>query len=795
MKKRLFGMLLGLFLVVVCIPLAAFADDEPEPSAFDPMAVVLPVHHNEDGTTVHLVGVIPKTNFSQQVPDYWPSAAETLDLRAISTAMQEEQGDDYRGICYADDEDGNRWYLQQLKWADASGNSSFKSCGNVLTSEQILQAAEAGDTSVYLFTPADHITAAPKQSKKYNAYFIWYEWTTTEPEDWGENLPDPKTYTIQYDCAPPVENTTGWIVFATQKDEAGEAFILGDSGIGLTNLVANWTSSGNTTNQVKERRGFRIGDIQYYNYLAYKKENDTYVYYAFAGWQGEDSKLYQTGDTTKASDELAGGDAVITFTATWEQVAITEDQLQEAKKTLQLDALTPNNSWTQDGVLISQWTDTDSNLGGFGNKYKTGNDVTLDETGTIYYEISTQVNNNLIGGVSDYDGRSAVSSNGFVELNISVTFDEKLAFANTSEPVELTFSSAFMEPTAIKPLGTDANVGEISARGADGTYTIAITPKDFINDDGSLKPIVIATQWMQGYYPAKNGAISKPITVSGFALKLRDSVTSANDKEAVHIETTATVTGAIRLGEADYPRIRFQAIRGILRDTPAWQNFFGGDSADPSALALAVQFADWKLADYDLSDKAGNPAGDSQLTRLTANTVVANYPSYLITATAGEGGTIDPVDETEVYKGENQTYTITPQPGYRIAEILVDGIPMELTEQIRDTERYEYTFENVTADHTIDVTFEKVPTEEEPATVQPTPTPTDEHPEIAQAIRNGTWGKADPTHAPAPKPAAQTSRVPQTGDASNPALWAIAMVAALIALAVVAVLRRRSKKD
>lgn len=65
----------------------------------------------------------------------------------------------------------------------------------------------------------------------------------------------------------------------------------------------------------------------------------------------------------------------------------------------------------------------------------------------------------------------------------------------------------------------------------------------------------------------------------------------------------------------------------------------------------------------------------------------------------------------------------------------------------------------------------------------PTPAPTDEHPDIAEGIENGTWGGA-----PTPKP---TATLPQTSD--DLPLTALVVVLAVAAAAIVAlvVLRRR----
>ena len=54
--------------------------------------------------------------------------------------------------------------------------------------------------------------------------------------------------------------------------------------------------------------------------------------------------------------------------------------------------------------------------------------------------------------------------------------------------------------------------------------------------------------------------------------------------------------------------------------------------------------------------------------------VVTSTPgSFTISATAGEGGTIDPSGSQSVAAGGNQTFTITPDTGYHVLDVLVDG--------------------------------------------------------------------------------------------------------------------------
>ncbi|MBQ3739647.1 MAG: fibronectin type III domain-containing protein, partial [Bacteroidales bacterium] len=85
---------------------------------------------------------------------------------------------------------------------------------------------------------------------------------------------------------------------------------------------------------------------------------------------------------------------------------------------------------------------------------------------------------------------------------------------------------------------------------------------------------------------------------------------------------------------------------------------------------------------------------------LTANhTISATFTedTHTITATAGNGGSIDPDGANVVMTGSTVVYTITPATGYEIADVTVDNVSVGAVAT--------YTFENVTADHTIAATF------------------------------------------------------------------------------------------
>ncbi len=71
--------------------------------------------------------------------------------------------------------------------------------------------------------------------------------------------------------------------------------------------------------------------------------------------------------------------------------------------------------------------------------------------------------------------------------------------------------------------------------------------------------------------------------------------------------------------------------------------------------------------------------------------------TFDLVATAGVNGTIAPIGTTTVASGTAQTFTITPDLGFEIADVVVDGVSVGTTSS--------YTFSNVQANHTIAVSF------------------------------------------------------------------------------------------
>jgi hypothetical protein len=74
---------------------------------------------------------------------------------------------------------------------------------------------------------------------------------------------------------------------------------------------------------------------------------------------------------------------------------------------------------------------------------------------------------------------------------------------------------------------------------------------------------------------------------------------------------------------------------------------------------------------------------------------VAN--TFTITASAGSNGSISPTGAVTVNQGSSQTFTITPNSGFSVSSVTVDGTSVGAVTT--------YTFSNVQANHTISATF------------------------------------------------------------------------------------------
>lgn len=116
------------------------------------------------------------------------------------------------------------------------------------------------------------------------------------------------------------------------------------------------------------------------------------------------------------------------------------------------------------------------------------------------------------------------------------------------------------------------------------------------------------------------------------------------------------------------------------------------------------QFKEWEVVSGSITLASSTSKTTTFTMPAEAVSVKANYEAipvteYTITASAGANGSITPSGAVKVAAGGSQTFTISPSSGYEIDTLKVDSSEVPVTTS--------YTFSNVNANHTIEVTFKQ----------------------------------------------------------------------------------------
>jgi hypothetical protein len=135
-------------------------------------------------------------------------------------------------------------------------------------------------------------------------------------------------------------------------------------------------------------------------------------------------------------------------------------------------------------------------------------------------------------------------------------------------------------------------------------------------------------------------------------------------------------------------------------------------SISPSGTVMVNQGTDQTFtiapnSGYHVADVKVDGSSVGVVTAYTFHNVISNHTieasfalniiTYTITATAGANGIIVPSGTVAVNQGADQTFTVTPNSGYHVADVKVDGASVGAVTL--------YPFTNVTANHTIEVVF------------------------------------------------------------------------------------------
>ena len=711
--KRLCSGFLSMVLLGTLLPTSALAAGYADNTNARIVAIHKKMNNDNTAPTTDTLNPGP-TGGKKLSPSYalstdaFERTGSTINVWVTSSDMSNDEKTDYSTIPYVYDGDtyqsGTKWYLYQIGWANHQNPGNDTANGDVMTTDEIIAADSYDDYNFDLM----EITADPQSATSggvsYTRYSIRYYWTTTPPSRWENTGTEPaETYSVRYDINLPAEGMTLYTIVWDAESQQNALNIRDQGELGnITSSIDQMNAAGTTVTD-GVTFGIASGLSNYEGFFLFKDNGEEPTdYYYFNGWTiGSDTTTtYNNGQSVAVSSQMADENNTINITANWVKIdPLTDKELVAADDALTLDVFERGgyydggsaalNNLVENDLLL-QWTSTDKNLDGYG--IKTGNDVMLDEESTISYLLTARLNSRLT------NLRDNVSYNNFANFKFSLSIDNQLEFANVDADgnASIVFSSAFLKPVDDNP--TNISGATVTDEGS-GNYRITFDPDSIpLSTDQTSMLIEINVEWSLGQYSAQ---VSEPIQINGLDFKLKDTVA---DKANFTLNSSANITGSVDVkNRSTNIRFYYTAAYGLLNDSSAWQTHFGGNGADPVALVHALQFMDYKLANYDMS-KEEDPDGPTNALTSGSSATKATYTAYTITASAGTGGSISPAGATSVYKGDDQPFTITPNEGFEIADITVDNEKVDNV-AIQEDGTATYTFEDVTSNHTIAATF------------------------------------------------------------------------------------------
>ena len=366
---------------------------------------------------------------------------------------------------------------------------------------------------------------------------------------------------------------------------------------------------------------------------------------------------------------------------------------------------------------------------------------TIDNTGTGTACDTTEQTislNNLSGAGAKDIYIVAKDAAGNVSQPLKITIPAYIApsYGISASPAALNFGSKTVDyteaPAAQTVTLTNTGNQNVTVDLPTSTNYIITAGEGFTNDTATLAPNGTAAFTVQPKTGLGAGDYSETLTISG------SNNTSASVALSFEVDVklySVTVNGsyAQTTGAGSYAE---GATVAIDAGTRSGYTFDGWTSSD------GVTFANAGSAQttFTMSDKAVTVTANWTKKSTGGGGGGTSYDYYTITASAGTGGLISPSGSVSVREGRNQTYTITPDDGYIISDVRVDGVSVGAVSS--------YTFDNVQKRHTIEAIFAK----ENPDTGNPF---TDVHPDdwfyndVMFVYQNGLMaGTSDTTFSP-----------------------------------------------
>ena len=278
-----------------------------------------------------------------------------------------------------------------------------------------------------------------------------------------------------------------------------------------------------------------------------------------------------------------------------------------------------------------------------------------------------------------------------VTLPVTIGSDN---YANATVNVVITLTAKDDQAALTLTGGTTVVYGQTLQLGTSGgSGTGAVT---YAVTNGTGEATIDATGKLT---PVKVGTVKVKATKAGDASY--NSITSA--------EVEITITRATPTGAPKYTAIttsgKTLADAGLTltgstlnpnAGTLVWVDNAGNVLPGTTAVAANTTYK-WLFTPTDANYTT--LTGSIELYHKSSSSGVWYYTYYTIKATAGTNGSISPSGWTSVRDGWDQTFTITPDKGYAVAKVLVDGKSVGAVKS--------YTFKNVTKDHTIEAIFMK----------------------------------------------------------------------------------------
>ena len=240
--------------------------------------------------------------------------------------------------------------------------------------------------------------------------------------------------------------------------------------------------------------------------------------------------------------------------------------------------------------------------------------------------------------------------------------------------------------------------------------------------------------------PTKDGYDFKGWTLNGSAYDFNTAVNGNitlvatwEQKQVVPTTYTVTVNGsyASTTGAGEYAVGETVNISAGSRSNYS----FNGWTSDDVTIANASS----KNASFVMPEK--NVTVTAQWKYTGGNSSGGGYTYYTIKATAGVNGAISPSGSVSVRSGKDQTFTITPDKGYAISDVKIDGKSVGAVKS--------YTFENVKGNHTIKAIFMKANGNPQTGVFVDVPEGSYYEEAVAWAVENGiTKGTSDTTFEP-----------------------------------------------